>query len=218
MAWHTKRMNMRPAECYLVADEMTGLPTLWMLGDPCPFLIDVKQIQEDGEAQFTGQQWCGIWKERPNDCRTYPVVTNLAAQHAMDEPLVRHIERCPGFENARPDNPKRTVYQYVRDQLGPDRWIELFLYSVGLVRQIRRMGLYWDRAGGNLSEEEVLKLGAMVLYRQPPLQPDPEIDHAAVLELMEAQFTILTKGGEASWNSPFGTDARVPGRPIGFEG
>lgn len=193
MAWHTKRMDMKPAECYMAADEVTGLPTLWMQGNPCPFLIDVKQIQEDGKIQYTGQQWCSIWKERPNDCRTYPVVTNLAAQHAIDQPVVRHIEKCPGFGRARPGHPKRTVYEYVREQLGPERWIELFLYSVGLVRPIRRMGLYWERAGGNLSEEEVLKLGAAVLYRPPPMRPDPALDHEAVLELIGEQFKILTE-------------------------
>jgi Fe-S-cluster containining protein len=195
MAWHTTRLNVKPAGVYMLVDEQTGLPSVQMAANPCPFLMEVNQVDEQGYAQPAGQEWCGIWKERPNACRTYPVATEIQLHKNMDVLVARHIEKCPGYGKTGPGAPKRTVYQYAREQIGEERWIELFLYAAGVIHVLRTQGLYWQGAGGRLTEDQVLKMGVGFLYRKAPMSPEPKMDHDLVLALMAEQVKFLKKGG-----------------------
>jgi Fe-S-cluster containining protein len=212
MAWHIQRRRLKPALCYMLIDEPSGLPVLWMAGEPCQYLVDVNQMGDNGQAQATGQQWCGIWKERPNECRAYPVVMDMENQNGNEVLVVRHIEKCAGFNNPVPLRENRSIYQYVRGQIGEERWIEVFLYAAALIPQLRTLGLYWEGAGGRLTEKEVLILGTKLLYRKPLMSPDPSVDHDVVIELLSAQVEFIQKGGWQRWISPFGMDVPAQAR------
>lgn len=195
LAWHTKRLKVEPAKVFLLVDEGSGLPALWMADEPCPFLRVVNQVDEHGYARPTGQEWCAVWKERPNECRTYPVKTELQLRDGQDVLVARSVEGCPGSGKRDPRAPSRTVYQYARQQIGGDRWIELFVYATGVIHVLRTMGMYWEGAGGRLNEKQVLDLGARFMFQNPPMSPDPRMDHDLVLGFLAEQVDFLKKGG-----------------------